>query len=118
MNITRKEVESPKGKKVVVFAFEGKLTMEGGGAAAFKAAMDGAIMNADFNILVDMSKISYMDATGVGKLVSAFTKVRNNGGSFKLLALSQRVRGLLFISRLISVFNVFENEKSALESFD
>jgi anti-sigma B factor antagonist len=64
-----------------------------------------------------MKDVSYMDSSGVGELVSSFTSVSNRGGKLKLLNLSTKVHDLLQITQLLRVFEIFDNEKEAVNSF-
>ena len=68
-------------------------------------------------ILLNLGAVHYIDSCGVGELVSAYTKIANNGGQFKILNLTRRIEELLAITKLLTVFDVFNNEKDALESF-
>ncbi len=69
------------------------------------------------NLLVDLSEVSYLDSSGLGELFSAHTAITNSGGHIKLLGLTKRVRDLLQITRLYTVFEVFEDQTAALRSF-
>ncbi len=64
-----------------------------------------------------MGEVSYIDSSGIGELVSGFTSVTNNGGQLKLLSLTKRVKDLLQITKLYTVFDVHESEASAVRSF-
>jgi anti-sigma B factor antagonist len=71
----------------------------------------------DKKLLVNLSDVSYIDSSGIGEMVSGFTTVTNHGGQLKLLGLSKRVKDLLQITKLYTVFEVFEDEASAVRSF-
>jgi len=68
-------------------------------------------------ILLNLGEVSYIDSSGIGELVSAFTTVTNGGGQLKLLNLTKRVRDLLQITKLYTVFDVHDSEVSAIRSF-
>ena len=68
-------------------------------------------------ILLNLGEISYIDSSGIGELVSAFTSVRNQGGELKLLHLTKKVNDLLQITKLYTVFDVRDNEATAIISF-
>jgi anti-sigma B factor antagonist len=68
-------------------------------------------------ILVNLADVSYIDSSGIGEMVSSFTTVTNHGGQLKLLSLTKRVKDLLQITKLYTVFEVFEDEASAVRSF-
>ena len=67
---------------------------------------------------VDLGKVSFMDSSGVGELVSCFTTVANRGGSMKLLNLTKKVHDLLQVTQLVTVFEVYRDEVEALSSYD
>jgi anti-sigma B factor antagonist len=66
---------------------------------------------------VNLADVSYIDSSGIGEMVSSFTTVTNHGGQLKLLNLTKRVKDLLQITKLYTVFEVFEDESSAVRSF-
>ena len=67
------------------------------------------------DVLLDLTGVGYMDSSGIGSLVSAYTFTRNSGGNLVLAGLTKKVRDLLTITKLISVFEVFDNRQAALE---
>lgn len=69
-------------------------------------------------ILLNLAEVSYIDSSGVGELVSSFTSVRKNGGELKLVNLTQKVRDVLHVAKLYTVFDVKEDEFTAVKSFD
>jgi anti-sigma B factor antagonist len=68
-------------------------------------------------ILLNLGDVTYIDSSGIGELVSAFTTVRNQGGDLKLLNLTKKVHDLLQITKLYTVFDVKDDEASAVASF-
>jgi anti-sigma B factor antagonist len=68
-------------------------------------------------ILLNLGEVSYIDSSGIGELVSGFTTVTNSGGQLKLLNLNKRVKDLLQITKLYTVFDVHEDEAEAIRSF-
>jgi anti-sigma B factor antagonist len=68
-------------------------------------------------ILLNLAEVTYIDSSGIGEMVSAFTTLSNLGGTVKLLKLTRRVRDLLQITKLYTVFEVFEDEDEAVRSF-
>jgi len=69
-------------------------------------------------ILLNLGDVSYIDSSGIGELVSAFTTVRNQGGELKLLNLTKKVHDLLQITKLYTVFDVKDDETSAVKAFN
>ena len=68
-------------------------------------------------IILNLADVSYMDSSGIGELVSAYTTVANAGGQLKLLHLTKRIEQLLAITKLLTVFQVFEDEQAAIAGF-
>ena len=68
-------------------------------------------------ILLNFRDVDYIDSSGLGELVSAFTSIRSQGGELKLLNLTKRVRSLLQITRLLTVFDVTDDEATSVKSF-
>jgi anti-sigma B factor antagonist len=68
-------------------------------------------------ILLNLAEVTYIDSSGIGEMVSSFTTLSNLGGTVKLLKLTKRVRDLLQITKLYTVFEVFEDEGEAVRSF-
>jgi anti-sigma B factor antagonist len=69
-------------------------------------------------IILNLAEVDYMDSSGVGELVSAFTTVRNAGGELKLLNLSPKVEDILHVTKLYTVFDIRDDEFTAVKSFD
>jgi anti-sigma B factor antagonist len=68
-------------------------------------------------IVMNLREVNYIDSGGLGTLVSLFTTARNAGGAVKLASLSQRVGDLLQVTKLLTIFEVFDNEEAAARSF-
>jgi anti-sigma B factor antagonist len=69
-------------------------------------------------IILNLTHVDYIDSSGVGELVSGFTAVRNSGGELKLYGLSKKVRDILNVTKLYTVFDIKEDEFTAVKSFD
>ena len=68
-------------------------------------------------LLLNLAEVSYIDSSGIGEMVSGFTTITNQGGVVKLLSLNKRVKDLLQITKLYTVFEVFDDEAAAVRSF-
>jgi anti-sigma B factor antagonist len=78
-----------------------------------------ALIEADKKkIVLNLAQVDYIDSSGVGELVSSFTAVRNAGGELKLLSLTKKVQDLLYVTKLYTVFDIKEDEFTAVKSFD
>ncbi len=101
---------------VSVVDVAGRITL-GEGASALRENIRGLVGKGNKKILLNLSDVSYIDSSGIGELVSGFTTVTNQGGVLKLLGLTKRVKDLLQITKLYTVFEVFDDEATAVRSF-
>lgn len=101
---------------VTVVDAAGKL-MLGDGTSAFRDLVRDLMTRSHNKILVNLGDVSYIDSSGIGELVSGFTTLTNQGGQLKLLNLNKRVRDLLQITKLYTVFEVYDDEAAAVRSF-
>jgi len=101
---------------VSVVDVSGRITL-GEGSSALRDALRDLLAQNNKKILLNLSEVSYIDSSGIGELVSGFTSVANAGGNLKLLGLTKRVKDLLQITKLYTVFDVHEEEAHAVRSF-
>src|SRR5215467_4126370 len=101
---------------VCVLVPEGKIVI-GDEVGALREKIKQVLQTGHKNILISLEKVTYMDSTGVGALVGSFTTIRNQGGQLKLSNLSQRVKDILLVTKLLTVFDVYENEAEGTKSF-
>jgi len=101
---------------VTVVDVSGRITL-GEGSSALRDSLRELITQGEKKILLNLSEVSYIDSSGIGELVSGFTSVANAGGTLKLLGLTKRVKDLLQITKLYTVFDVHEEEAHAIRSF-
>jgi anti-sigma B factor antagonist len=101
---------------VTVVDVAGRITL-GEGSSALRDTLKEIVGKGQKNILLNLGDVSYIDSSGIGELVSGFTTVTNAGGKLKLLNLNKRVKDLLQITKLYTVFDVHEDEAHAVRSF-
>lgn len=101
---------------VTVLRLEGKL-MGGPDADEFKKIVKELVATDRKNVLVDMGKVSWVNSTGLGILISNYTTLKNHGGCFKLLHVNKRIRQIFMVTKLHTIFETFEDEEKALASF-
>jgi anti-sigma B factor antagonist len=101
---------------VTVIDGAGRITL-GEGASTFRDTIRDLAAKGNQKLLLNLSEVSYIDSSGIGELVSGFTTVTNHGGQLKLIGLTKRVKDLLQITKLYTVFEVFDDEASAVRSF-
>ena len=101
---------------VTILDMDGKVTI-GEGSVALRTTIRRLLGEGKNNILLNLGNVGYVDSSGIGELVSSFTAVKKEGGILKLLNLTQKIQDLLAITKLLTVFDVFENEGDALASY-
>ena len=102
---------------VSVVDVAGRITL-GEGSSAMRDTLRDMVAKNQKKILLNLGDVTYIDSSGIGELVSGFTSVTNSGGQLKLLGLNKRVKDLLQITKLYTVFDVHEEESSAIRSFN
>ena len=100
---------------VVIIDLSGRITI-GEGTVVLRDSLQKMLAEGDRKFLVNLEAVDYIDSSGLGELVTSFTTVRNQGGYLKLLNLTKRVRDLLQITKLLTVFESFDSETEALKS--
>jgi anti-sigma B factor antagonist len=94
----------------------GKITL-GEGTMAIRNTVREVLKNGGRKIVLNLSEVNYIDSSGIGELVSTYTTVTNQGGKLKLLNLTKKIQELLQITKLLTVFSVYDNEQKAVSSF-
>jgi len=111
MNISQRQVGD-----VTILDVSGKITI-GVGDVQVRDAVHMALGQGARNLVLNLKNVTTIDSAGVGELVSAYTTVTNRGGKLKLVNLPSKVNDILQITQLITVFEVYDSEPEALESF-
>ena len=99
---------------VVIVAVTGDLTVNSGVDEALRSRMHGAVRQGHRKLLVDLGGVPYIDSSGVGALISVYTSVRNRQGDVKLLNLTKHAKDLLQMTKLLTVFEAFNEEPRAV----
>lgn len=111
MKITRREVGN-----VSVIEPKGKITI-GEGDVQLREEIQKLLAEDKKNLVLDLSGVSYMDSAGVGELVSVYTSVKNRAGELKLSGLTKKIKDLLSITQLMTIFDTYEDVDQAIGSF-
>ena len=101
---------------VTILDLEGKITI-GEGSVSLRGAIRRLVEEGKKKILLNLSGVGYVDSSGIGELVSSYTTTSSKGGQLKLLNLTQKIQDLLTITKLLTVFDVYDVEATALNSF-
>jgi len=102
---------------VTIVDLSGRITL-GEGSVVLRETVQDLISKSKNKILLNLGDVTYIDSSGIGELVSAFTSVRNKGGQLKLLKLTKKVHDLLQITKLYTVFDIRDDEAAAVQSFN
>lgn len=101
---------------IVIIDLSGRITL-GEGSALLRETVKDLLGKGKKKILLNLADVNYIDSSGIGELVTAFTTARNSGGEVKLLHLTKKVHDLLQITKLYTVFDVHNDEVAAAASF-
>ena len=100
----------------MVIDVSGRITL-GEGCAQLREPIRDQLSKGNKQILLNLADVTYIDSSGIGELVSAYTAVSNQGGQLKLLNLTKKVHDLLQITKLYTVFDIHDDEAKAIASF-
>jgi len=101
---------------VVILDMDGRITI-GEGSVTLRTAIRRLLEEGKKRILLNLAGVGYIDSSGIGELVSSYTAIGKEGGQLKLLNLTQKLQDLLAITKLLTVFDVYESEAEALNSY-
>jgi anti-sigma B factor antagonist len=111
MKVSNRQVDG-----VTIVDMSGRITL-GEGSVVLRDSIRDLIGKGQKKILLNLGDVTYIDSSGIGELVSAFTAVRREGGELKLLNLTKKVHDLLQITKLYTVFDIKDDEAAAIQSF-
>ncbi|MFL6215218.1 MAG: STAS domain-containing protein [Blastocatellia bacterium] len=101
---------------VSVLDLAGKIVL-GEGDGQIRERIKDLLADGQRKILLNLGDITYIDSAGLGALISSYTTTRREGGQLKLVSLTKRIQDLLAITKLITVFDTYETEAEAIDSF-
>jgi anti-sigma B factor antagonist len=110
------QIEERVVQNVTILDLKGKITL-GEGDEALKDKINSLILQNHKRILLNLADVPYIDSAGLGEIVRTYTTVSRQGGQLKLVNLTKRITDLLAITKLLTVFETFDTEKEALQSF-
>jgi anti-sigma B factor antagonist len=101
---------------VTILDLSGRITL-GEGAVQLREAIRELISKGVKKIVVGLGEVNYIDSSGLGELVSSYTTAKNQGADLKLLSLTKKVKDVLQVTKLYTVFDIYDDEASAIASF-
>jgi anti-sigma B factor antagonist len=102
---------------VMIVDVSGKVTLGDGGDAMLKDKMRSLVQQGHKKILLNLGEVSYVDSAGLGEIVQAYATLNKNGGKLKLLNATKRIKDLLAITKLLTVFECHDSEADGVKSF-
>ena len=111
------EISERKSGDVVIVDVSGRITLADGGDTVLKDKVRSLVQQGHKKLLLNLGNVSYVDSAGLGELVQSYATVNKNGGALKLLNVTRRIKDLLSITKLLTVFDTFDNEAEAVRSF-
>src|ERR1044071_507396 len=109
-------IKDRQADDVTILDLSGKITI-GEGSVQLREAVRRLLDDGKKKILLNLGDVSYVDSSGIGELVSSYTTTNNNGGELKLLNLTKKIQDLLMITKLLTVFETYDNESEARDSY-
>ena len=111
------QIEERVAGDVTVIKVTGDITLNKGGDILLKDKINSLLQQGQMKVLLDLGGVSYVDSAGLGQLVQVHTVTAQNRGSLKLLNVTKRLKDLLVVTKLLTVFDTYESEAEALASF-
>jgi len=110
------DVSERQAGDVTILDLSGSVRM-GEGAVALRNSIRGLIEKGNKKILLNLGGVKNIDSSGIGELIANYTTLSRDGGQLKLLSLTDKIQNLLVITKLLTVFDSYDNEAEALSSF-
>ena len=102
---------------VVIVDVSGKITLGDGGDTILKDKLRSLVQQGKRKLLLNLADVAYVDSAGLGAIVQSYTTVTNQGGALRLVNMTKRIHDLLAITKLLTVFDTFDNEAEGVTSF-
>lgn len=110
------QIEERVVNDVTILDLKGKITL-GDGDEVLKDKINSLVLQNRRRILLNLAEVPYIDSAGLGEVVRTYTTVSRQGGQLKLVNLTKRITDLLSITKLLTVFETFDSEAEALQSY-
>ena len=111
------QIDQRTNGDVAIVAISGDITLSKGGDVLLKDKVQSLLQQGHRKIVLDMGGVAYVDSAGLGQLVQVYATTSHLGGSLKLLNLTKRLRDLLVLTKLLTVFDAYDSESEAVGSF-
>ena len=111
MEITKRNIGD-----ITILDMDGKL-LTGNDVGYYRDVFDTLMKGGESKVILNFKNLSMMDSTGLGELTRSYTTAKNNGGMVKLVNMTARIKDILYVTKLITVFDTYESEEEAVNSF-
>jgi anti-sigma B factor antagonist len=111
------QIEQRTSGDVTIVTINGDITLNKGGDVMLKDKIHSLLQQGQKKILLDLGGVSYVDSAGLGQLVQVHTTASNGGGQLKIINVTKRLKDLLVVTKLVTVFDSYDDEAAALASF-
>lgn len=110
------KIEKRKSGNVTILDLKGKILF-GDGIEELRQSINQSIQANEKHLVLNFAEVPYLDSTGLGEVVRSYTTLKKEGGAVKIANLTNKVKDLMMVTKLITVFETFENENDAVKSF-
>ncbi len=110
------KIEKRKVGEILVLDLKGKILI-GDGIDELREAINSTINDKETKVLLNFAEVPYLDSTGLGEVVRSYTSIKKEGGTVKIVNLTNKVKDLLSVTKLLTVFETFEDESKAIATF-
>lgn len=110
-------ISQRRGNGVIILDLTGKITI-GGTNSQLRDTVVVLVADGDKNVILNLAAVTFVDSSGLGEIIAAFSSLRRSNGDLKLLNVSDRVLDLMTITKLYTVFEIYTTEAEAIESFE
>lgn len=110
------EITKRNNGDITILDLDGKL-LTGNDVGYYRDVFDTLMKGGESKVILNFENLSMMDSTGLGELTRSYTTAKNNGGMVKLVNMTAKIKDILIVTKLITVFDTYENEEEAVNSF-
>jgi anti-sigma B factor antagonist len=110
------KIEKRKNGNVTILDLKGKILF-GDGIEELRQSINSSIKENEKQLILNFAEVPYLDSTGLGEVVRSYTTLKKEGGTVKITNLTDKVKDLMMVTKLITVFETFNNENDAVSSF-
>jgi anti-sigma B factor antagonist len=111
------QIDEKTNGEVTVIKISGDITLNQGGDILLKDKVQSLLQQGQRKLVLDLGNVSYVDSAGLGQLVQIHATTKNQGGALRLANTTKKLKDLLVVTKLVTVFDSYDSEKEALASF-